>query len=52
MKNEKNENNKDKKEDKAKPKYVPPNIITYTEEELLEQIGPAQACTGQPCGIN
>ena len=30
------------------PKYVPPRIVTYTSEEILEQIGPALACTGTP----
>ncbi|MEE9911672.1 MAG: hypothetical protein K4571_08095 [Deltaproteobacteria bacterium] len=34
-----------------KPAYVPPQIITYTSEELLEQIGPAMACSGSPCVI-
>ncbi len=28
--------------------YEPPVIITYTSEEIAEQIGPAQACTGDP----
>ncbi len=32
-----------------KPAYVPPQIITYTSEELLEQIGPAMACSISPC---
>jgi hypothetical protein len=31
--------------------YVPPEIISYTPEEILEEIGPALACSGQPCGI-
>ena len=30
---------------KELPKYEPPRIITYTEEEILEQIGPAQTCS-------
>jgi len=25
--------------------YEPPVIVTYTSEEIAEQIGPAQACT-------
>ena len=33
----------------AKPVYVPPRIVTYTSEELLEQIGPAMACTSGNC---
>jgi hypothetical protein len=35
-----------------KPEYTPPKIVTYTSEEILEQIGPAQACSPSPCGIN
>jgi len=35
-----------------KPEYAPPRIITYTSEEILEQIGPAQACSPAPCAIN
>jgi len=37
--------------DSAVPEYIPPKIKTYTSEELLKQIGPAQACTGTPCGL-
>ncbi len=33
------------------PGYVPPKIVTYTSEELLEAIGPALACSPSPCGI-
>jgi hypothetical protein len=32
------------------PGYVPPKIVTYTSEELLEAIGPALACSPSPCG--
>ena len=31
------------------PPYEPPRIISYTSEEILEQIGPAQACSPSPC---
>lgn len=33
---------------KAEPvsEYEPPTMITYSEEELLEEIGPIQASTG------
>jgi hypothetical protein len=34
------------------PEYVSPKIITYTSEEILEQIGPALACSPSPCGVN
>jgi len=40
-----------KKQDK-KQKYIPPKIVTYSEKEILEHIGPAQACSPQPCSIN
>jgi hypothetical protein len=33
---------------KDKPAYVPPTIVTYTSEEILEQIGPAMACSPSP----
>ncbi|MEW6440067.1 MAG: hypothetical protein AB1640_03950 [bacterium] len=33
------------------PEYKPPKIVTYTSEEILEQIGPAQACSPGPCVI-
>ncbi len=29
--------------------YEPPKIKTYTSEEILEQIGPAMACTSPDC---
>jgi hypothetical protein len=33
------------------PVYIPPTITTYSSEEILEQVGPAQACSPAPCGI-
>jgi hypothetical protein len=39
----------EQKEGREKPKYVPPKIVTYTSEEILEQIGPAMACSPSPC---
>jgi hypothetical protein len=33
------------------PVYVPPKIVTYTGEELMERVGPALTCSGSPCGI-
>ncbi|CAN2039226.1 hypothetical protein GMMP15_1110013 [Candidatus Magnetomoraceae bacterium gMMP-15] len=30
-------------------KYEPPEITSYTGEEILEQIGPAHACSPSPC---
>jgi hypothetical protein len=33
------------------PDYAPHKIVTYTSEELLEQVGPALTCSPSPCGI-
>jgi hypothetical protein len=44
------ERNSEKAGQKNLPKYEPPRIITYTEEEILDQIGPAQACSPNPSG--
>lgn len=33
------------------PVYTPPTITTYSSEEILDQVGPAQACSPAPCGI-
>jgi hypothetical protein len=30
----------------VREKYVPPRIVTYTSDQILEQVGPALACTG------
>ena len=37
--------------DSAVPAYVPPKIKSYTSDEILEQIGPAMACSPTPCPI-
>ena len=29
----------------AKDSYVPPRIITYSSDEILEQVGPALTCS-------
>jgi hypothetical protein len=31
------------------PEYIPPKIITYSSDEILEEIGPAMACSPAPC---
>jgi hypothetical protein len=36
-------------EEKERPKYIPPKIVTYTSEEIIEQMGPAMACSPTPC---
>ena len=28
------------------PKYEPPAVVTYTDEEILEELGPARAGSG------
>lgn len=30
-------------EDKNMPEYKAPEVVTYTDEEILEELGPAQA---------
>jgi len=37
-------------ENRENPDYTPPTIKTYTSKEILEEIGPAQACSPSPCG--
>lgn len=39
---------KDNQTSNDRPEYIPPTIKTYTSEELMEEIGPAQACTPSP----
>ena len=31
------------------PEYISPKIKTYTSDEILEQIGPAMACSPSEC---
>ncbi len=38
-------------EPRKQAEYEPPVIITYTSEEIAEQIGPAQACSPSPCPV-
>ena len=34
------------------PEYVPPKVVTYTSEEVLERIGPAHTVvSGQGCAV-
>lgn len=30
--------------DETRPEYVPPQVVVYSAEELLEKLGPAKAC--------
>ena len=32
--------------DRKPPEYEPPEVTTYTDEEILEEMGPVQAVTG------
>jgi len=41
-----------KKEDKANIIYEPPKVITYSADDLLEEIGPAKACSFGGGGIS
>jgi len=31
--------------------YEPPAIVTYSKEDILEELGPAQACAPSPCPV-
>ena len=31
--------------------YEPPTMITYSKEDILEEMGPAQACAPSPCPV-
>ncbi len=46
---EREENSSD--QETRNPEYIPPTITTYSSEEILEQVGPAQACSPAPCAI-
>jgi len=34
------------------PQYVPPMIITYDGDALLEEMGPAQSCASPGCPVD
>ncbi len=34
------------KEPEDHPQYEPPAIITYDGDDIIEELGPAQTCTG------
>ena len=50
-KQQKKEKGTKETERKTMPEYIPPKIITYSSDEILEEIGPAMACSGSPCGV-
>jgi hypothetical protein len=37
-------------EKKHVPKYEIPKVVTYHEDDILKELGPAQACT-DPCPV-
>lgn len=41
----------EKKEDKKVDviEYEVPEVVTYSEDDILEELGPAQACSPSPC---
>lgn len=39
-------------EDKKRPEYQVPQVITYTDEEIIEALGPAQTIYGATPGAN
>jgi len=32
-----------------KATYESPKVITYSEDEIIEMLGPAQTCSPSPC---
>ena len=42
----------EKKSDRQRAPYEPPTLHRFTEEELLELVGPAQAYSGPPTGTS
>ena len=34
---------------KPSPTYEAPKVITYSEDEIIELLGPAQTCSPSPC---
>lgn len=47
----KEKRNMDREKGKETETYEPPRIKTYSGEELLDELGPAQACTGFGCPV-
>ncbi len=51
MKEKASDSPKEERRGKDNPEYTPPVIKTYTSKEILDEIGPAQACSPSPCAI-
>ncbi|MFC1890319.1 hypothetical protein ACFL4G_11250 [Thermodesulfobacteriota bacterium] len=45
------EKRKDKDTQDLQEPYDPPRIVTYSGEDLLNELGPAQSCTGFGCPV-
>ena len=37
--------------DPTLPEYEPPQVVTYRGQQILEALGPAQACISRELGI-
>jgi len=46
MEKVKEQNKKLSEEENTLPKYESPKVVTYSGDELLTKLGPAQACNG------
>ena len=49
MENQNNSRYDTKENETSKVPFTPPRIVTYTREEILEQIGPAHTCVSSFC---
>jgi len=47
--NGKTRNVKRKRRYLMKKEYDAPKVITYSEDEIIEMLGPAQTCSPSPC---
>jgi len=36
---------------KERKQYEAPQVITYSEDEIIEMLGPAQTCSPSPSGL-
>lgn len=36
--------------EKTRPKYEPPKVVTYKEDDILKQMGPVGGCTSPDFG--
>jgi len=38
-------------EQQALINYEPPKVVTYSKDDIFEELGPIQACAPSPCPI-